>query len=155
VLFPHLRFRLWVMLVTVALCAGVMAEVSQRRARLARLCVAHHEQADACFDRIGRVCKLGETPASIEASYRRQGPQALRGYQVALRHLVLAKEYEEAANRRWLPVLSHLPPLHGFRDIRGLTEWGLEALLEFGPLVALGLLFQIIRLDLSHSRRKR
>jgi hypothetical protein len=41
--------------------ACAMAEFGRRRARLARLCIAHHERADKCFDRAWRICKFGET----------------------------------------------------------------------------------------------
>jgi hypothetical protein len=152
--FPRLRLRLWVVMVMVAVCAGVSAEMSQRRERLARLCVAQHQRADVCFHRIGPVCKLGETSASIEASYRRKGPSALQVYRAALNHLALAREYDVAANRRWLAMLSYPPPLHGFSDIRSLAEWGLEALAEFAPLLAVGILFPVLRLDRYRSERK-
>jgi hypothetical protein len=143
--FPHLRFQLWVVMVTVAVSAGVTAEFGQRRKRLARLCIAHHERADACFDRTGRICKFGETPASIEAFYRRQGPTVWSDFQTGLYHLALANEYGEAANRPWLPMLSDLPPLDGLRDIRALAEWGLEAFLEAGPLSGIFVLLVILR----------
>jgi hypothetical protein len=130
---PSGRFRLWMAMVAVAIFAGVTAEMVQRPGRLARLCITHHERADAYFDRIGRICKFGETPASIEAFYRRQGPSAWRDYQAALYHLALAKECDEAANRTWLPLLAGLPPLDGFRNVRSPAEWGLEAVMEALP----------------------
>jgi hypothetical protein len=131
---PRVRFRLWMAMVTVAVSGGVMAEIGQRRERLARLCIGYHERADACFDQTGRICKLGETPASIEAFYRRQGPTVWLDYQKGLYHLTLANQYDQAANRPWLPMLSELPPIGCFMDIRTLAQWGLEALLEATPL---------------------
>jgi hypothetical protein len=121
---PSGRLRLRVAIVAVAILAGVTAEMSHRRGRLARLCIAHHELADACFDRIGRICKLGETPASIEAFYRRQGPSAWLDYQTGLYHSALADQYEKAANRPWFPLLAGPPPLDVIRDVRSLAEWG-------------------------------
>lgn len=126
----HLRFRLWMAMVTVAIAAVVMAEVGRRRERLARFCIASHERADACFDRTGRICKLGETPASVAAFYRRQGPTIWADYQAGLRHLALADVYDKAANRPWFPMLTGLPPSDGFADIPAIAEWGREALLE-------------------------
>jgi hypothetical protein len=117
-------------MVGIAIFACVTAEMVQRRERLARCCIAHHERADAYLDRVGRVCKLGQTPASIEAFYRRQGPLAWRDYQAALHHLALANEFSEAANRTWLPGLVGFPPLDGFRDVGSIVEWGLEAMME-------------------------
>jgi hypothetical protein len=98
-------------MVAVAIFAGVTAELVQRRGRLARLCVAHHERADAYFDRIGRICKFGETPASIEAFYRRQGPSAWLDYQAGLYHSALAYLYGEAANRPWLERVMNFSPV--------------------------------------------
>jgi hypothetical protein len=141
---PRMRFRLWMAMVAVAIFAGVTAEMVQRRARLARLCIAHHERADTYFDRIGRICKFGETPASIEASYRRQGPSAWLDYQTGLYHLTLANEYDQAANRPWLPLLAGLPPFDGFRNFRSLEEWGVEAVMEAMPFVGIfALLFTL------------
>ena len=142
---PHMRFRLWMAMVTVAVCAGVMAEIGQRRERLARLCSEYHERADACFDRSGRICKLGETPASIEASYRRQGPSEWLDYQKGLYHLNLANQYDQAANRPSLPMLPALPPIGRFMDTRTLAQWGLEALLEATPLFGILLLLLTLR----------
>ena len=81
---PKMQFRLWMAMVAVAISAGILAEFGQRRERLARLGIAHRERADACFDRTGRICKLGETPTSIEAFYRRQGPTVWSDYQKGL-----------------------------------------------------------------------
>jgi hypothetical protein len=142
---PCVRFRLWMPMVTVAICAAVMAEIGQRRERLARLCIAHHERADACFDRTGRICKLGETPASIEAFYRRQGPTVWLHCEMGLFHLALAYRYDQAANRPWLPMLSELPPIGRFRDVRALAQWGLEALLEATPLFGIFMLLLTLR----------
>jgi len=85
-------------MITVAVIAGVLAEFGQRRERLARLCIEQHERADACFDRTGRICKLGQTLQSIEAFYRRQGPTVWRVYQTGQCHLALYRLYDEAAN---------------------------------------------------------
>jgi hypothetical protein len=120
-------------MLAVAIFAGVTAEMVQRRGRLARLCVAHHERADGCFDRAGRICKDGETPASIEAFYRRQGPSAWPDYQAGLYHSALADQYDKAANRPWIPGLAGLPLVDGFWDVRSLAEWGLEAVMEALP----------------------
>jgi hypothetical protein len=142
---PSRRFRLWMVMVAVAIFAGVTAEMVERRGRLARLCFAHHERADAYFDRIGRICKFGETPASIEASYRRQGPSAWLDYQTGLYHLTLANAYDEAANRPRLPLLAGLPPWNGFQNIRSLAEWGAEAVMEAMPFVGIFALLLTIR----------
>jgi hypothetical protein len=142
---PSKRFRLWVAMVAVAIFAGVAAEMVQRRGRLARLCIAHHERADAYFDRIGRICKFGETPASIEAFYRSQGPSAWLDYQTARYHLTLANEYDEASNRPWLPLLAGLPPFDGFRDVRSLAEWGVEAAMEAMPFAGIFALLLTLR----------
>jgi hypothetical protein len=132
-------------MVAVAICAGVLAEFGLRRERLVRLCHAHHERADACFDRTGRICKLGQTPRSIDAFYRRQGPTVWLDYQTGLYHAALSYKYDEAANRPWLPMLSDLPPPDGITDIRALAEWGLEALLEATPLFGVGVLLLTVR----------
>jgi hypothetical protein len=124
-------------MVAVAIFAGVTAEMVQRRGRLAELCVAHHERADACFDRIGRICKVGETTASIEAFYRRQGRSAWLDYQAGLYHGALAYQYHKAANRPWLPGLAGLPLVDGFWEVRSLAEWGQEALIEAMPLLGI------------------
>jgi hypothetical protein len=129
-----------------------MAEGSQRRQRLVRLCIEQYSRADACFDRIGRICKDGETAASIEAHYRRQGQSAALDFRAALYHLALAKEYDEAANRRCLPMLAGLSPLHDVRDIRSLAGWGLEGLAELTPLFGIGVVLLILR---SNQRRQR
>ena len=132
-------------MIAVAIFAGVTAEIVQRRGRLARLSIAHHEQADAYFDRVGRVCKFGETPASIEAFYRCQGPSAWLDYQTGLYHAALASEYYEAANRPWLPLLASLPPFDGFRNIGSLAEWGAEAVMEAMPFVGMFALLIVLR----------
>ena len=68
-------------MVAVAIIAVVTDEMGQRRGRLSRLGVAHYERADAYLDQLGRIGKFGETPASIEAFYRRQGPSPWLDYQ--------------------------------------------------------------------------
>jgi hypothetical protein len=103
------------------------------------------ERADACFDRTGRICKLGETPASIEAFYRRQGPTVWLNYQKGLYYLTLANQYDQAANRPSLPMLFELPPIGRVRDIRTLAPWGLEALLEATPAFGIFLLVLTLR----------
>jgi hypothetical protein len=128
------RFRLWIAMVAVAIFAGVTAEMGQRRGPLVRLCIAHYKQADAYFDRIGRICKFGETAASIEALYRRQGPSAWLDHKAASYHLALASKYDEAANRTWLPLLAGTPPIDALRNVRSLAEWGMEAVMEATPL---------------------
>jgi hypothetical protein len=140
------------LMVAVAVSAGVVAEVGQRRQRLVRLCIEQRSRADACFDEIGRICKNGESAASIEAYYRRQGPSAELGYHAALYHLALANEYDKAANRRYLPMLADLSPLHDVRDIRSLAEWGLEGLAELTPLFGIGVVLLVVR---SNQRRQR
>ena len=139
------RFRLWMTMGVVAVFAGAMAEISLRRERLARLCVAHHERAEACFDRSGRICKQGETPQSIEAFYRRQRPAIWADYRTGLHHLALADQYERAANRPGLPRLWDFPPLDEFRDVRSLADWGLEAVMEAVPLFGILVLLLTIR----------
>jgi hypothetical protein len=117
-----MQFRLWMVMLAVMVTACAMAEFGQRRARLARLCIARHERADKCFDRAGRICKFGETPGSIEAFYRRQGPAVWLDYQTGLFHSALSWQYDKAANRPWFPVLSELPPLNDFSESRALAE---------------------------------
>jgi hypothetical protein len=138
------RFRLQMAMVVVAACAGVMAEMGQRSERLVRLSIAHHEKADARFDRTGRICKLGQTPASIEASYRRQGPMVWREYQAGTYHLAFANMYGQAANRPWLSLLITIPPIGGLNEIPALAEWAREALLEATPLSGLAVLLLIL-----------
>jgi hypothetical protein len=67
-----MQFRLWLVLVTVVVSAGMMAELGQRRERLARLCIVNRGRADACFDLTRRICDFGEISSDIEAFYRRQ-----------------------------------------------------------------------------------
>lgn len=121
----HPRCRLWMVTLTVALSALVMAEFRQRRERLTRVCIAEHERLDACLDRSGPVCKLGETPQSIDASYRKRGLAVWRDYQRALFHMALIERYD-SAYRRWVPMLSGFPPVNEFADTRSLAEWCLR-----------------------------
>jgi hypothetical protein len=148
---PSGRLRLWVAMVAVAIFAGVTAEMSNRRQRLWRLCITHHERADTYFDRVGRICKFGETPASIEAFYRRQGPLAWRDYQTGLYHSALADHYDKAASRPWLPGLAGLPPVDGLRDVRSLAEWGLEAVMEAIPIFGFFALLFALRAGATKS----
>jgi len=152
---PSVRLRLWVAMVTVAISAGVMAEIGQRRGRLARLSTAHLESANACFDRIGRICKDGETPQSMEAFYRKQGVVAWQDYQTAEHHLRLYHHFWEAADRRWLPMLSPLPPLVALRETQTIAEWAVEALLELTPLLCVGVLLLTLRSDRRCPKRMR
>jgi hypothetical protein len=149
--WPVRRFRLWMAMAGVAIFAGVTAELVQRRGRLVRLCIAHHERADAYLDQIGRVCKFGETTASIDAFYRRQGPSAWLSYQAAVYHLTLAGEYERAANRTWLPLLDGLPPIGGLRDVRSIAEWGREAAMEAFPLFGVVALLLSLRAGITKT----
>ena len=52
-------------------------------------------------------------------------------------HLTLANEYDEAANRPWFPLLAGPPPFDGFRNVRFLAEWGVEAVMEAMPFVGM------------------
>jgi hypothetical protein len=140
-----MRFRLWMLMVTVAVSAGSMAELEQRRERLARLSMAHYDRAQACFDRSGRICGFGETPQSIEAFYRRQGPTVWRDYQTGLNHLALCRQYDDAANRRWVPMLAGTPTCYRSADVRSVAEWGLEALLETIPFWGVVAVIVIVR----------
>ena len=101
------RFRIWMAMLAVAFSAIVMVEFRQRRERLTRLCVSQLERANACLDRAGRICKQGETPQSIDSSYRRRGPRIWQDYQDALNHLTLNEQYNGAASRMWMPMLSN------------------------------------------------
>lgn len=131
---PRLRFRLRAAMVVVAIVAALMAEIVQRRERLARLSMAQYERAYACSARLYRPCSLSATPGDIEAYYRKIGPPEWLDYQTAVFHVALASEYDKAANRPWFPMLADLPPSNGFREIPSLAEWGLEALLEATPI---------------------
>jgi hypothetical protein len=130
---PRLRLRLWLVMVTVALFAGLMAEARRRQERFFRLCLSYHQRADACLDRCGRICKSGETPQSIEASCLRRGPTALADYKTGLYYAELADKYKEASYRPWLPVLFDPPPPNGFRDVPALAWWGLEIIVTAAP----------------------
>jgi len=142
------------LMVTVAVLAGVMAELGQRRQRLVRLCIAHHEQAFVCLDGIV-ICKFGETRQSIDAFYRRQGPKAWRDYQTSLLHSALSRDYGDAAGRPWFPALAGLPPSGGVRNNEALAEWGLEAILEATPLFGTFVLFLTFRTGIPRSERRR
>lgn len=131
------------------LSAVAMAELRQRRERLVRLGSAEYQSRDACLDRCGWVCKLGETPQSIDASYRRRGLTAWRDYQRARFHSALFEQYDRAADRRWVPILSGFPPVNEFADMRSLAAWRWEAVLEMTPLLASVLLIVILRQTLS------
>jgi hypothetical protein len=121
---PRMQFRLWMIMLTVAVSAGVIAELSQRRERLARLARPHRERANACFARIPGICGMGETPKSIEAIFRGDGPTAWLDYQTGWYHGTLGFPYEEAARREWLPLLLDLPPLDSFRNVPCLRRVG-------------------------------
>jgi hypothetical protein len=137
---PRVGLKLWTIMVLVAVAGCAMAELSQRRMRLARLFVALHDRADAYVERAGGyVCKLGETPQSIEASYRRRGPEALGDYRTAAYLFELAAIYDRAANRQWVPMLGALPPAGGLRHLGALAEWVMEALIESTPLFAIAI----------------
>ena len=140
-----MQFRLWMVMVTVAVSAGIMAELGQRRERLARIGAAHRERAAACFRRIPSLCKWGQTPRSIEAFYRREGPTVWLDYQMARYHGALAYPYENAADRTWLPLLLDLPPLDGLRNVRTLAQWGMEAALEATPFLGIFVLRLTLR----------
>jgi hypothetical protein len=128
------------LLLAAAALAGLMAEIRHRRERFLQICVVHHEQTEACFDRAGRICKDGETSQSIEAFYRRRGPAVWSDYKMALYHLHLADKYEQAARRPWLPVLPDLPPPGGFSNLRALAAWGLETGSAAAPLIGVAFL---------------
>ncbi len=132
-------------MVAVAIFAGVMAEIGQRRDRLVRLSIAHRERMDACLDRAGRICKSGATPASIEASYRRRGPAVWLDYQKVLFHTTLSDQYNQAACRPLFPMLSEFPPIDRYRDFDALARWALEVLLEAIPLIGFFMLVLTIR----------
>jgi hypothetical protein len=116
----RVRFRVWMIMAVVALSAGALAEMRQRRERLGRLYLAHLDIAH----RHGWVrCGHGASvPRSIEDDRKIEY------------HLDLANVYQNARNRRWLLLSLVLPPPSGFRDAAGLAEWGLEAMLEAIPL---------------------
>ena len=145
--FPRIRFRLWMVMAAVTVLAGVMAELSQRRARLYRLGFAHHERASALLERAGAgwVCDYSQTHEAIEAAFRRQGPSDYLDYQMGRYHLSLMHPYFKAANRQWFPVLSERPVLDGVSDSRAVAEWGLEAILEAAPVFGIGTLLLIVR----------
>jgi hypothetical protein len=152
---PLIRLRLWLVMVTVAVTAIVTAELVRRRERLAHLCVAHHEQASDCLGENKIVCKFGETTESIEALYRRLGPNAWCDYQASVFHSKLANQYDEAANRWWFPMLAHLPPLDGFTRREALAEWRLEALLETTPLFGMLVMMLTVREEIAKLKRLR
>ncbi len=142
-------------MVTVAVSASVTAELVKRRERLARLCDAHYQQAFDCLGENKIVCKFGETTQSIEALYRRMGPNAWRDYQTSVFHSKLSSQYLDAANRPWFPTLAHLPPLDGFGRCEPLAEWGLEALLEATPFFGVLVMLLTVRAEVAKSRRLR
>jgi hypothetical protein len=130
---PRVRLRLWLFMIAVAVSAGLMAETRRRQERFFRLGLAHHQRADDCFDRCGRICKSGETPQSSQAYYRGLGPTAMADYKSGLYYRDLADKYQRASYRPWLPVLPDPPPPNGFRDVPNLAWWALETIVTAAP----------------------
>jgi hypothetical protein len=136
---PRMRFRVWMIMVVVAVSAGMMAEMRQRPERLSQLCRAHR---DIAYRNGASHCGHGlKIPRSIEED------------QMASYHWYLADEYEKAANQPWFPLFLVLPPFDGFRDIGALAEWGLETALQAVPFFGILVLILIIRSETMKSVR--
>ncbi len=125
---PPVRLRLWKLMVAIIIVVGLMAEICHRPARFGRLSMMHHDRANACLDRAGRVCKLGQTPTSIENFYHRQGPVAWQDWKTAQYHFRLAAKYADACNGPWLPVLPDGLPPGNPRDVGATADWAKETL---------------------------
>jgi hypothetical protein len=140
------------LMVAVAIFAGLMAEIRQRPARFARLSMMHYDRANARLDQVGRLCKVGQTPRSIDDFYARQGPAAWRDWQTAKYHFGLAARYAEASNEPWLPVLPDLPPPGNPRDVGATAQWANET---FSALVTwIGLVGLILTFHLAVGRTR-